>query len=76
MEFDIDNLISTDKNKIEDKLKAKGGRPKIVNTKNKRVTVYFTEKEYEILSSNAKDQSSSVSQHLRSIILPTVNNSK
>ena len=43
MEFDINNLISNDKNVIDKKIvaKGKGGRPKISQPKNKKVMVYF-----------------------------------
>ena len=67
MEFDINNLISSDKNVIEKKIvaKGKGGRPKISNPKNKKVMVYFTEKEYEKLLSEATQKEIALSSYLR-----------
>ena len=71
MEFDINNLISSDKNKIDTKLttKNKGGRPKISETKNKRVMVYLTEKEHESLLEKSHSEGLSLSNYMRMSLL-------
>ena len=67
MEFDINNLISNDKNVIEKKIvtKGKGGRPKISEPKSKKVMVYFTENEYEKLLAEATQNDMALSNYLR-----------
>jgi hypothetical protein len=75
MEFDINNLISNDKNVIEEKVvtKGKGGRPKISEPRNKKVMVYFTENEYDKLVVEAKENNMALSNYLR---LSIINNGK
>lgn len=74
MEFNIDNLISSDKNTIEEKgkLKSKGGRPRINEVKNKRVMVYFTKKEYDQLFEKSLNQEMSLSNFIRTLSLSNV----
>ena len=75
MEFDINNLISNDKNVIDKKIvaKGKGGRPKISQPKNKKVMVYFTEMEYEKLVEEATQKEMALSNYLR---LSIINNNR
>ena len=64
MEFNVNELITVDKNTLKEAPK-KGGRPKLKEKKEKRVMAYFTEKEYALLSKAAEESGHSISNFVR-----------